>query len=266
MENDGDKKQPDTNTNNIVKQDVTTGEDQGRYRIHFLIGTAFLRGLGGLASGLLTNFIYDLLKGRALSINASTSNILVMILLAVICVIVGIPKVYSWLKRRIWYWALPLSVAMFVFMIRIFSSQSCPDCPCHGASDTDVIIKTIKAESAAVVSKDLVLIQKIFSEDAIIIDASSGKIWKRDDRYSTLFENADFLKVEQFEFQPVSGISQDEDVVYTTGSIIEFKKNYVEDSNRVYRYVNKPGSSEWTLRKNDCGCWVIVKLRFNIST
>ena len=104
------------------------------------------------------------------------------------------------------------------------------------------------------------MIRRIFSQDAVIIDVSNGTHWRRDERYTALLHNAQFLDANQFEFQPVVGKSTDDKVVFTTGSSGRLRDN----EGQLHEYYNRPGSNEWTLQKNPCGCWVIQEFRFNL--
>jgi|GEM_PF-4168746 len=217
-----------------------------------------LYGLVAILLVILANLLSDWLLGAAFHDRFGTLYIVIAILFVIVGIVVGLPYIQERFKR--WY-LIPILYVVAVLVFFWFIGRPGPDCSIKGESDQDIIMKTIEAEGTAVVDENLAMIQKIFAEDAIIIDATSGYNLQRDDWYSTLFKNKDFLEAEQFEFHPVSEKTTNDIRLFTSGS-----RGRYRDEGGVHQYHHEPGSNEWTLQKDECGCWVIVKFRFNVPT
>ena len=143
-------------------------------------------------------------------------------------------------------------------------------CPYQGVDDDQTIVNLIQAEALASNTKDMSIIQDIFSPDAVFHDFSSepSRIWigpiarYKDD----LFFNTDLRKVEHFDILPAGkGIVGDR-ATYTSGSSGEYKNgdNWIPFSNGSSKTAAF-GSEHWILGKNSFGCWVIQALDFNAS-
>jgi ketosteroid isomerase-like protein len=144
-------------------------------------------------------------------------------------------------------------------------------CPFQGQTDGETIVNLIEAEAAAVNDKDLDTIKNIFAPDAVIYDYVTPKEWSgplaryRDD----LFQTMDFRDVEHFDILPV-GLGIDGDTAYyTSGSQGDYRK--IGESSWTFFFngslTSTPraefGSDHWTLKKDNNGCWFIVRMDIN---
>ena len=123
------------------------------------------------------------------------------------------------------------------------------------------MLTAIQAEAEAVNSKDISIIQAIFSAGAHIRDESNDEDWYDPvTRYETLFSNADYISALNLAIQPAgSGI---------TGNVAWFTSESQGQccvDGECASYFREPHECHWTLQKNSSGCWVITEFVFNAS-
>jgi hypothetical protein len=146
-------------------------------------------------------------------------------------------------------------------------------CPYQGQTDDQTIINLIQAEASAVNMKDLAILLTIFSPDAVINqqDTDPVKNWKGPvDRYEDdLFVDTKFKDVQHFDIQPVVPVSASDTIAYyTSGSRGSYQKKGEDwtpffNGSLVSPTPTQYGSDHWFLKKDEKGCWVIVRLDFN---
>ena len=145
-------------------------------------------------------------------------------------------------------------------------------CPYQAQTEHETIVNLIKAEAEAVNREDLAIINTIFAPNADFYDYAiePPKHWNGPlDRYEKdLFQTTEFRGVEHFDILPVGPGIDGNTAYYTSGS----KGSYLTSEGTWNDFFNsslismppaKFGSDHWLLRKNDKGCWIIVRLDFN---
>ena len=147
-----------------------------------------------------------------------------------------------------------------------------PICPYQGQTENETIANLIQAEATAVNTKDLAIIMAIFDASATFQDYASEppQQWNGAlTRYKeTLFQTTEFRGVEHFDILPAGPGIDGNTAYYTSGSKGSYRigggdwQNFFNSS-----LISVPsarfGSDHWILRKNDQGCWVIVRPEFN---
>jgi hypothetical protein len=148
------------------------------------------------------------------------------------------------------------------------TSEIVVNCPYQGINDNQTIINLIQMEAVASNTKDMSIIQSIFSSDAVFHDYSTepSKTWIGPKvRYQDdLFRNTDLQKVEHFDILPAGNGIVGDRATYTSGSKGEYRAGdtyvpFINGSSKTTKY----GSDHWILGKNDQGCWVIEELDIN---
>jgi hypothetical protein len=147
-------------------------------------------------------------------------------------------------------------------------------CPYQGKTDEETIVNLIKAEADAVNIKSLDIILAIYSPNAIIYqyDTEPPKIWNGPvDRYGNLFTTTTFKDVEHFDILPaVPVLAGETEAYYTSGSRGSYRTeggDWIPFNNGslISPTPTQYGSDHWTLKKDEKGCWLIVKMDFNAS-
>jgi hypothetical protein len=128
-------------------------------------------------------------------------------------------------------------------------------------NDNEAIVWIIEQEAVAVTSKDIDLINAIFAEKAIIVDAASQggnpTQWNNPiNRYQPLFKDYDFIDAENTNIRATGPINNNT-VEYTSGSNGTYIVNGQTNS-----YTNPDNASRWTVTKIN-GCWKITRFVFN---
>lgn len=150
------------------------------------------------------------------------------------------------------------------------TSTSAKSCPYQGVDDNQTIVNLIQMEAVASNTKDMSIIQAIFSADAVFHDYSKtpSTVWVGPiDRYQDdLFLHTDLRNVEHFDILPAGNGIVGDRATYTSGSSGETKdgafwKSFSNGSSKTTQF----GSDHWILSKNDLGCWVIIQFDFNAS-
>ncbi len=173
-----------------------------------------------------------------------------------------IPKEPSVPKRRILgavAFIASLSVILLVWFARTGSL-----CTYQGEDDYETIVQIIKAESLAVNSGNLDIIEDIFATDAYLkqTDNNEGVVREWFDphsRYSPLFENTEFSGAIHTD---ITGTVTKNYARFTSGS----KGSYVSGiTHGEYDHAaGDPNEEEvWTLEKSFWGCWTITRFEFH---
>ena len=157
--------------------------------------------------------------------------------------------------------------------ISTWAPTSTPTCPYQADTDEATIVRLIQAEAQAVNNEDISIIQAIFAPDAIIRDAVSGEQWNDPlARYNDLFANTDFRNLIHFGILPAGPGITDAVAYCTSGSKFEYRVGSGQWRSQCNGSIlnsdpscppTQYGSDQWTLKKNDTGCWMITKFRFN---
>jgi hypothetical protein len=145
-------------------------------------------------------------------------------------------------------------------------------CPYQGETDDETIVSLIKAEAYAVNGRSLDIILAIYSPNAIFYqyDTVPPKIWYGPvDRYESPFKTTEYKDVEHFDILPAVPVMAGEtDAYYTSGS----RGNYrtiggdwtpFDNGSLISPTPTQYGSDHWTLKKDEKGCWLIVRMDFN---
>lgn len=138
------------------------------------------------------------------------------------------------------------------------SSQACP---VAGETDAEMLFALIDAEALAVMEEDLARIDAIFVPDATILNEASGQQFASPDAYYTeKFRNEIHCELEHSDYR-VESLSATEARVTTASR----GKWGWQDEGCTMSYANQPASDEWHFRKDEDGCWRIVRFVFNRS-
>lgn len=174
----------------------------------------------------------------------------------------GAPKEPSVPKRRILgavAFIASLSVILLIWFARTGSL-----CTYQGDDDYETIVQIIKAESQAVNSGTLDIIEDIFVTDAYLkqTDNQAGTVQEWFDplaHYRPLFENTKFSGALH---NNIAGMVNGNSARFTSGS----NGSYVADG-QYGEYAHTAGDPQeeevWTLEKNFWGCWKITRFEFH---
>lgn len=142
-------------------------------------------------------------------------------------------------------------------------------CPYQGQTDNETIVRLIKAEASASNFKDLSIILKIFSPNAVFYDYApeTPKQWfgPRERYEKDLFRTTELRGVEHFDILPAGSGIDGNTAYYTSGSKGSYRigngpwKELSNGSSNSTEY----GSEHWILEKSTNGCWTIIEMQFN---
>lgn len=133
-------------------------------------------------------------------------------------------------------------------------------CPYAGNSDEATITNIIQAEAEAVNKEDISIIRNIFESNALIRFEGNGTEWNDPIvHYTEEFENADVVNAVHFNIQPTGQGIVNDTAWFISGSS---GTTIYKDGKRL-DYHNELGMDTWVLKKNNLGCWVIVKFTYH---
>ena len=134
-----------------------------------------------------------------------------------------------------------------------------PACPVTAATDTKALFGLIDAEAQAVLNEDIELIEAIFAPDAVIRNEATGEEWDSPETYyEEKFRNEIHCRIEHDDHHILK--LTDKEAWCTTASRGEWGW---EGTGCTMTYENPPGSDQWQFRKDDRGCWRIVRFTYN---
>lgn len=139
-----------------------------------------------------------------------------------------------------------------------------PTCAVTASTDSDTLLALIDAEEQAVLNEDIELIMAIFAPDAPIknADADTGRVWSSpESHYTEKFQNEIHCEIDHNSFH-VQKLTATEAHVTTASK----GKWGWEAEGCTQTYDNPSGSDQWYFRKDDLGCWRIVRFTYNVHT
>ncbi len=145
-------------------------------------------------------------------------------------------------------------------------------CPYQEKTDEETIVNLIEAEAAAVNLKSFDIILSIYSPNANIYQYDTKPPKKLNgpvERYGNLFTTTNFKDVEHFDILPAVPVLAGETVAYyTSGSRGSYRIEGGDwtpfnNGSLISPTPTQYGSDHWTLKKDEKGCWVIVRMDFN---
>lgn len=148
-------------------------------------------------------------------------------------------------------------------------------CSYQGTTDDQTITNLIQKEAEASNTKDMSVMQAIFSSFAVFHDYSRPKlVWLGPEaRYKEdLFKTTDLKDVIHFDIMPVGNGIIDNKATYISGSMGSYSTNggktWVSFSNgSIVPFgpilATKYGSEHWVLEKDNLGCWRVIQFDFN---
>jgi len=175
----------------------------------------------------------------------------------------GTPKEPTVPKRRI-LGAVAFITSLSVILLLVWFARTGSLCTYQGEDDYETIVQIIKAESLAVNSGNLDIINNIFAGDAYLmqIDNQAGTVQEWFDplaHYRPLFENTKFSGALH---NNIEGTVNGNSARFTSGS----SGSYVADG-QYGEYAHTAGDPReeevWTLEKNFWGCWKITRFEFH---
>lgn len=142
------------------------------------------------------------------------------------------------------------------------TSTPTPTYAITASTDSETLLALIDAEEQAVLNEDIELVMAIFAPDAPIRNADpvTGQVWNSPKAYYTeKFHNEIHCEIEHYDLR-IQKLTATEAQATTASK----GKWGWEAEGCTQTYENLPGSDQWYFRKDDLGCWQIVRFTFNV--
>ena len=126
-------------------------------------------------------------------------------------------------------------------------------------TDAEALFALIDAEAQAVLDESTELIRDIFAPDAIIRNEATGEEWDGPESYyAEKFRNEIHCRIEHHGHRVLK--LTDTEAWVATASQGEWGW---EDTGCTMAYENLQDTDQWPFRKDDGGCWRIVRFTYN---
>lgn len=210
----------------------------------------------------LVELLIDLLKPILEPLSPSTKQRIAWIVLAIVGVLLAITIVMAILALIAAIQCRPVEfISIKIGGDCTPRDASSRTCPVTGETDAEVLFALIDAEALAVKEEDLARISAIFVPDAVILNEAGGQQFTSPGAYySEKFRNEIHCELQHSDYR-VESLSATEARVTTASQ----GKWGWQDEGCTMNYENQPGSDEWHFRKDEDGCWRIVRFVFNRS-